>query len=266
MRILRPGRMLAATVVVLAVGGGVAYASNALTTEQTTTSPIQACENQSNGDLRVVPDNATDCRFAETPISWSVVGPQGPKGDVGPEGAVGPQGPKGDVGPTGPQGPKGDPGPMGDPGTPGLKGDPGDPGPKGDPGPPGPLVSTLPSGVTLRGTYAAWGTDAGQGEGYTASSAVSFGFELPVAPEVHVVAIGQSAPPECPGTAGDPAAAAGDLCIYETTNYRANPPTIIDPNTRASGTASKFGFIALTVHSGSYTGFGIEGTWAVTAP
>ena len=43
----------------------------------------------------------------------SLVGPQGPQGDVGPEGPQGPIGPQGPKGEIGPEGPKGDVGPAG---------------------------------------------------------------------------------------------------------------------------------------------------------
>ncbi len=51
-------------------------------------STIQACYNNANGNLRRV-NSVSDCRYHETPISWGVVGPQGP---AGPQGPVGPQG------------------------------------------------------------------------------------------------------------------------------------------------------------------------------
>src|SRR5579884_802797 len=132
-------------VVLLALGGGVAYATQGMTRDAT--SVIQACSNKTNGDLRIVTNNQTDCRTSETPVAWNVVGPQGPtgpqgpKGDTGATGAQGPQGDKGDKGDTGapgPQGPKGDKGDTGAPGPQGAKGDKGDPGPAGADGAPGP--------------------------------------------------------------------------------------------------------------------------------
>lgn len=48
-------------------------------------STIQACYNNANGNLRRV-NAASDCRYHETPISWSIVGPAGPQGPAGAPG------------------------------------------------------------------------------------------------------------------------------------------------------------------------------------
>jgi hypothetical protein len=48
-------------------------------------SKIQACYDKTNGNLRRV-TAARDCRYNETPISWSIVGPAGPQGPAGPPG------------------------------------------------------------------------------------------------------------------------------------------------------------------------------------
>jgi hypothetical protein len=61
-------------------------------------SVLQACSNTTNGDLRIVANNETDCRAGETGVSWNVVGPQGPQG---PKGDPGPQGSTGSTGPAG---------------------------------------------------------------------------------------------------------------------------------------------------------------------
>src|SRR5689334_14506558 len=65
---------------------------------------IQACYNDTNGNLRLV-DSPSDCRTHENPISWNVAGPPGSPGPAGPAGPAGPQGPQGPAGPAGPQGP-----------------------------------------------------------------------------------------------------------------------------------------------------------------
>src|SRR5262245_43131774 len=64
---------------------------------------INACYNNSNGDLRRV-SSPSDCRSPETPISWNQQGPAGPSGPPGANGAPGPQGPSGPPGPSGPRG------------------------------------------------------------------------------------------------------------------------------------------------------------------
>ncbi len=104
---------------------------------------IQACQNKTNGLLRVVANNRTGCRAHEAAISWNV---QGPKGDTGAAGATGSpgangtngaqgsQGAKGDIGPQGATGLAGANGTNGAAGAQGLKGDTGSQGAKGDTG------------------------------------------------------------------------------------------------------------------------------------
>src|SRR6266404_5854241 len=46
-------------------------------------STIQACYNDTNGELRRV-NSPSDCRNHETSISWNIAGPQGPAGPTGP--------------------------------------------------------------------------------------------------------------------------------------------------------------------------------------
>ena len=55
---------------------------------------IHGCYQKESGDLRVVDDPST-CSNAETSLSWSQTGPQGP---TGPTGATGPQGIQGPPG------------------------------------------------------------------------------------------------------------------------------------------------------------------------
>lgn len=118
-------------VAVLAIGGGVAYA-----TVPGAGGVIHGCYAKLGGAMRVV-DNGT-CRATENPLSWNQMGQQGPQGLQGPQG---PQGAKGDAGPQGPQGPAGDQGPKGDTGSAGPtgpQGPQGSQGPQGDQGPAGP--------------------------------------------------------------------------------------------------------------------------------
>src|SRR5579884_367204 len=156
-------------VVLLALGGGVAYATQGMTRDAT--SVIQACSNKTNGDLRIVTNNQTDCRTSETPVAWNVVGPQGP---------TGPQGPKGDTGATGahgPQGAKGDKGDTGAPGPQGAKGDKGDPGPAGADGAPGPKGDAGAAGaVGPQGPQGPQGP-AGASEAYAAGASGNFVYD-----------------------------------------------------------------------------------------
>jgi hypothetical protein len=50
---------------------------------------IQACYNDTNGNLRLV-GSPSDCRNHETAISWNMAGPPGPPGSPGPAGSPGP--------------------------------------------------------------------------------------------------------------------------------------------------------------------------------
>jgi hypothetical protein len=82
-------RLVLGAVVLLVVAAGAAYATAAAMSSADTA--IVACQNQTNGLLRVVTD-PTNCRTAETAISWNQVGPQGPPGEQGPKGDPGPAG------------------------------------------------------------------------------------------------------------------------------------------------------------------------------
>jgi len=124
---------------VFAVGAGVAYAAQSLSSASTTV--INACQLKQVGTIRIV-DNLTKCSATdEIPISWNVQGPAGSAGPAGPAGPPGANGSPGTTGATGPQGPLGPQGPQGERGLPGQDGPPGSPGaegPKGDSGGPGP--------------------------------------------------------------------------------------------------------------------------------
>ena len=142
MQIRRRPLVCFAVLGVFAVGAGVAYAAQSLSS--TTTTVINACQLKQVGTIRIV-DNVSKCRANyETPLSWNVQGPAGGTGPTGPAGPVGPAGSNGapgTPGSTGPQGPQGPHGLQGERGLPGQDGPPGSPGaegPKGDSGGPGP--------------------------------------------------------------------------------------------------------------------------------
>jgi hypothetical protein len=143
----------------------------------------------------------------------------------------------------------------------------GPPGPQGATGEPGPFPDgSVPGGKTLRGTYlvSGWATASHQ----QFLSSVSFGgFTLAAAPAAHFVRFETAPPPQCPGSAENPQATRGNLCVYEAqeTNQGA-APTIIDPATDEPG-ASRVGF-AVHVEGTSSTGIYVDsyGTWAVNSP
>jgi len=82
---------------------------------------ISGCYQKVNGQLRILTANGA-CNPSELPVSWNIVGPQGPAGPQGPEGPQGPQGPVGPQGPAGAQGPAGPQGPEGPAGLQGPSG------------------------------------------------------------------------------------------------------------------------------------------------
>jgi len=143
---------------------------------------------------------------------------------------------RGPRGPKGPRGPAGSQGPVGPTGAAGAAGAAGKEGPQGPKGEPGPLLETLPAGKTLKG---AWGVGGSLGKEEGPGRAlveVSFQFPVSPAPTVYYMqvdnAFGAKIPqtgpvtipltPEeseefedaCPGTAAQPEATAGNLCIY----------------------------------------------------
>jgi hypothetical protein len=78
------------TALVVAAAAGVGYATSVAGSDAQV---IQACFNTTNGLVRIVADNGTDCRAAEAAIAWNAQGPQGEAGPPGPKGEPGPAGP-----------------------------------------------------------------------------------------------------------------------------------------------------------------------------
>jgi hypothetical protein len=95
-------KALVAVVVLFGAAAGISYATTAVT--RTATSVLQACANDTNGNLRLVGDSATDCRTHETGVSWNVVGPAGPPGADGKDGKDGVNGTNGADGKDGADG------------------------------------------------------------------------------------------------------------------------------------------------------------------
>jgi hypothetical protein len=161
------------------------------------------------------------------------------KGNRGLRGLQGVQGAKGATGAQGVQGVQGVQGPAG-------------PFPTGD----------VPSGTTIRGNFAlSGGTDASA----IAYSGLSLGFSLASAPTPHWIAAGTTPPPECPGTASAPAAAAGHLCIYESGNFGTINSRQVCSLDTCGNTANRWG-AWLRLATGGTADFGARGTWAVTSP
>lgn len=147
-----------------------------------------------------------------------------------------------------------------DPDALGLRGPAGSPGVQG---PPGPFPDTLPSGETVRGAYQTSSQTAGA-TNVVIQDAHSFIYPLASVPTVTVIPVSGSATAACPGSAADPQAAPGNLCIYAAAGVSgASPLCVFDPSMNtgcaSSGTT---GFSVITNATDVFS----MGTWAVTAP
>src|SRR5436190_861375 len=181
---------------VLAAGGSLVLANNA------SADVISGCYSKSTGSVRIVVDVGA-CKSGEVGITWNS---QGPAGLPGPAGPAGPTGTPGAVGPMGPGGATGAAGAVGPAGAAGAM---------GPTGATGPYPTTLPAGQTLTGTFAIeFNAAAASGRGI---SAVSFPIPLSVASShVEFVPVGGPPTANCPGSSGNPTAAPGSFCAYET--------------------------------------------------
>jgi hypothetical protein len=178
----------------------------------------------------------------------------------------GPMGPQGLPGLPGPAGPKGDKGSSGSDGSNGQDGATGPTGPTGDEGSPWTLGGTLPSEETLTGAYGI----AIPGSGDQNFAAISF--ELPLeaglaGANTHIVPVGGPAPTGCTGgTAEDPKADPGHLCVYQvnaTDVVVGAGGATLNPSAPGLGTAKTGALIPVTTTAEDAAAYG---TWAVTAP
>lgn len=76
-----------------------------------------------------------------------------------------------------------------------------------------------PAQKLIRGTFGMGTTAAGASSTYMDS--ISFGVTLSAAPTAHYIAIGDPVPAGCAGTAAEPDASPGNLCVFET--YKGGP-------------------------------------------
>jgi hypothetical protein len=234
---------------------------------------------------------------------------KGKKGPRGPKGATGPAGPTGPTGPAGAAGPKGDTGAAGSAGAPGVSvtstesanaieghctgtGTSGKGGSKfvsasgttyacngkdGKDGETG-FTEVLPSEMTETG---AWSVvpfaESAAPEANLTETAISFPIPLEAeipGTNVHVEPVGYTGTDEnCPGTAAEPKAKAGHLCVYtgsEVPAGFAEPAgkpivTLTSPSGKVEAVkgASRSGAsLAYTAEPNTY----LKGSWAVTAP
>jgi hypothetical protein len=185
------------------------------------------------------------------------------------KGARGTQGAPGAAGPLGPTGAQGSPGPQGPQGPQGAKGDKGDTGAPGTTG----FTQTLPSKATETGAWAISSTKENN-----AVTSISFSIPLKEALEesqVHIVG-SEGNGTTCSGSAEEPSAAVGNLCVYQTVaaGLTLDSEGVAEGSIIAAGTsfispsakgASVSGVLLFLTREGEETPFAY-GTWAVTAP
>lgn len=197
----------------------------------------------------------------------------------------GKNGSNGQAGSVGLQGPAGTPGKDGSPGAPGKDGQPGKDGKEGSPWT---VDGTLPSNKTLKGEWSISGT------GSIAVDSFSFALPLKKAPIKHYINMAGKEPfynatsetieertqAECPGSAAEPTAEPGHLCVYAAQEEKSMPsvfgntplPVVCGFDeqgggnclalSKASTTASPFGFGMEAVSEGG--AMNVFGSWAVT--
>jgi hypothetical protein len=134
--------------------------------------------------------------------------------------------------------------------------------PKGDKGEPGPLPATLPSGRTLTGAWAI-GHDSPAGQNII--GAISYPFPLAASPELHVIQIGATPPPQCPGKVAAPAAQRGHLCIYVGAANDAGTVRFFSVADGDEDGPYTHGAAVYKDSAADLSTFA-SGTWAVTAP
>jgi hypothetical protein len=120
----------------------------------------------------------------------------------------------------------------------------------------------LPSGQSLQGAFANIGRAAGFGR---IGSAISFAIPLASPPIGHFIPVGGVAPAACPGTAAEPKAAPGHLCIYEGVASNVAFESFEDPVTGGTGSTTRtFGeeVVGFSAAAGDYDS---SGSWALTA-
>jgi hypothetical protein len=130
---------------------------------------------------------------------------------AGKPGAAGPAGPAGSSGKDGAQGAKGEKGDTGAQGVQGVQGVQGKEGKQGKEGSPWTAGGVLPTGES---EYGHWAYGMTGTEESLATAPISFVIPTDEKPTLHYVTFG-STDPECPGSPSEPAASAGNLCVFE---------------------------------------------------
>lgn len=128
-------------------------------------------------------------------------------------------------------------------------------------------VLTLASGQTMKGEWSVGGFPA-TASGQYIWAAFTFPLTLasaPAAPAANYIPVGGASTASCPGTPGNPLAAAGQLCVYARTCGNTDFSCIFSPAGTGCGTADPFGAGLYFLSAGAGQAY-CYGTWAVTAP
>jgi hypothetical protein len=240
----------------------------------------------------------TSTKQIKPSVLKSLRGHAGSSGAEGPAGTAGLAGAAGSVGPAGPGGPEG---PAGTAGKDGAKGAAGTNGTSvtskpvltgsstcekrggsefiaaegkvttacnGEAGQTG-YTKTLPSGETETGTWVVDGIDSAAGEAMRTT--ISFNIPVSPAPQVEIEKLGEPLPTNCKGSAAQPEADPGFLCVFEAeeTGHKGGLKlgATVHPGGFGPGTYGAellFGTAAPKV-AGEPEPVSAEGTWAVTA-
>jgi hypothetical protein len=297
-----PVAVIAAGTVTAIFVTGVAVAANPAT------SVITACADKNDGALRVLQLGkkgfAGKCRSSERGVVWGFVGetgaagapgPQGPQGaqgspglqgETGAQGAGGPAGPAGArgpagatsgiVGPTGPrgatgaQGPQGVAGATGARGATGASGGRGPTGAQGSIGPPGPVGNVAPPGLTQTGVLVNRVNTPANGISTYMETSISFPLQIQGGVAAHLTGMMGKSSSFCTGSASNPTAAPGHLCVY-TSIFSVginsadflNPIDATQPDQSTVRTKDYGTIMRMQVDSGDRYWYAV---WAATAP
>jgi hypothetical protein len=111
-------------------------------------------------------------------------------------------------------------------------------------------------------------TDRAAASGSQTVDSLSFVYTLASAPTPHFITAGSVPPAGCPGTADNPQAASGQLCIYEKTisgPVGARGVCGLDIGGSSCPGSNRWGAGVYEISTGTGR-FQSYGTWAVTAP
>lgn len=274
---INPATIVALVALVFAVTGG-AFAATGGNSNDRGSSPGTASASTGHGTALAVVAK----KKSKSKSGGGSRGPAGPRGVTGAAGPTGPTGPTGATGATGATGPAGS-GSQGPQGIQGEKGEKGETGPAGPQGPAGTVGKTLASGATETGT---WVWNYIPNADLASRASISFAIPLSAAlPEsqVHFIInekdeeiVGSHGEYEvipskaCTGTVEDPAATAGNLCVYAREGSVSAPeePTegrftdLRTPGSYRLGAGTVGAVITFAASSETDAGYG---TWAVTA-